>query len=1146
MIDGPIPLELTGELFEHQRLVIEASAGTGKTFTLAALVTRYVAEIGTPIDQVLVVTFTRAAAAELRERVRRRLVDTARHLAEPDASTTDPLLIHLSDCDDDTRRERCRRVEQAVIDYDTATITTIHGFCQQVLATLGTMGGHNPDAVLVQDTSELVAGVSSDVLVGAALAGEDELPTLDTLTKFIRTVLNNPGIDIVAASAEPTDERLADLVRQSTDEIHRRLAAAGSTTYDELLTGVRDAVTAEPSLRASLAERFPVALIDEFQDTDPVQWQIFSSVFGAPPSTLVIVGDPKQAIYSFRGGDVHTYLRAADDPSAVTRTLGTNWRSDGAVVDAMNGLCDGLVLGDPGIVFHRVDADPGHADRTLVRPDGSALAPIDVRLAVDPGIELTSSGSALATPAARELIEEDLAAQVAELLAGARISTGDAQPEGGADPTGQAVGRELHAGDVAVLIQAHSEGPPIQRALARRGIPSVITGGRSVTESSAADQWRVLIAALSRPSDPGRARAATLTWFWGWTAAQLADASEDELAEVQFRHDQWAAVLRVEGVAALVSRIRHESHLVSLVLCRPDGERDLTDLEHLAELLHQTSDGRPVGPAQLVDLLAGLDRDKAEDDDPDAVKRRVDSDEAAVQIMTVHAAKGLEFGVVCCPSLWNSNRLKVNTRLFYDPDSGRRVLDVSQAKKKNAATKRNAALASADQVGEHIRLTYVALTRAKHRAIVWWARGQSSNKTGVARVLFGADPDNADPTAPAAIAADGQCRGELDRRFLARGVGSIDVHEIPFPSSERSGAVIETDVERVDPELAPSLAVAEIGRLIDRSAGRWSFTAMTRFASIDPDDESLGDEGSGDEPSVGPVGPVEGSSVELGGVGSSSAVEVPLAEVGAGAAFGTLVHAVLEDVDFAADDLDDRLAAAITGRSWLSDTVPDIEPLTVGIRAALDTPLGSAFAGRSLSQVSRVDRLDELDFELPLGMGLDHRVATRAIGRLVEARLDPTDPIRPWAGRLAGGLIDLELGGYLTGSIDLVLRVPGPDGAPRFSVVDYKTNRVSPPGSPVALADFRPDALPAAMIHHQYPLQALLYSVALHRYLRWRLGDYDPDRHLGPVGYLFLRGMVGPSTPAPDGCPHGVFTWQLPDGLVADLSRLLGGEDVAP
>jgi len=321
---------------------------------------------------------------------------------------------------------------------------------------------------------------------------------------------------------------------------------------------------------------------------------------------------------------------------------------------------------------------------------------------------------------------------------------------------------------------------------------------------------------------------------------------------------------------------------------------------------------------------------------------------------------------------------------------------------------------------------------------------------------------------------------------------------------------------------------------------------MTRFASIDPDDESLGDEGSGDEPSVGPVGPVEGSSVELGGVGSSSAVEVPLAEVGAGAAFGTLVHAVLEDVDFAADDLDDRLAAAITGRSWLSDTVPDIEPLTVGIRAALDTPLGSAFAGRSLSQVSRVDRLDELDFELPLGMGLDHRVATRAIGRLVEARLDPTDPIRPWAGRLAGGLIDLELGGYLTGSIDLVLRVPGPDGAPRFSVVDYKTNRVSPPGSPVALADFRPDALPAAMIHHQYPLQALLYSVALHRYLRWRLGDYDPDRHLGPVGYLFLRGMVGPSTPAPDGCPHGVFTWQLPDGLVADLSRLLGGEDVAP
>ena len=1127
------PLDLTSDLFEHPRLVIEASAGTGKTFTLAALVSRYVAELGTPIDEILVVTFTRAAAAELRERVRRRLVDTARHLASPDPSVTDPVLIHLAACDDGTRLARLRLVEQAVSDYDTATITTIHGFCQQVLATIGTAASHNPDAVLVQDISELVVSVASDQLVGAALAGEIELPTIDTLTNLIRTVLNNPGVDVVAASGQPGDERLAELVRAATTEIHRRLTLAGNTTYDSLLTGVRDAVVGDPALRQRIAERYEVALIDEFQDTDPVQWQIFSSVFGTSPSRLVLVGDPKQAIYSFRGGDVHTYLAAAADPAATTRTLATNFRSDGAVVDALNGLCDGWVLGDDGIAFHRVAVDPGHAGRHLVASDGSDVAPVSVRLVTDAGLDRVS-GNTISVPAARDLIAEDLADEVAGLLRG----TGLADTAGGPD-------RPLHAGDVAVLIRAHSEGPPIQRALARRGVASVITGGRSVTESAAADQWGVLLAALSRPSDPGRARAAALTWFWGWSAAELADATDDALADVQFRHDQWAGVLRREGVSALVSRLRHESPVVGSVLARPEGERDLTDFEHLAELLHQASEGRPVGAAQLAELLAGLDRDKADEDDPEAVKRRVDSDERAVQIMTVHASKGLEFGVVCCPSLWNSSALTVRSQLFFDPDLGHRVLDVSQSKKKHADVKRNKELASADQIGENARLAYVALTRARHRAVVWFTPAKSSAKTGLARMLFGAAADDDSPTAPAVLPADDRCGDVLRLRFAERGAHGVEVDEVAFPAL-LGGPSGHGEARPSDAAGADELTVARMGRRLDRSAGRWSFTAMTSFASIDPDDASLGDEGAGDEE----LDQVPESFGDPGGeptpLADPTEATVPLGDVGAGAAFGTLVHAVLEDVDFAAPDLDDQVAVAIAERSWLSDAVPDIERLGAGIRAALESPLGAAFAGRTLTAVARRDRLDELDFELPLGAGLDHMVATTAIGELVAARLEPTDPLRRWAERLAVGLIDLDLGGYLTGSIDLVLRVPGPDGAPRFSVIDYKTNRVSPSGSPVALADFHPDALAGAMVHHHYPLQALLYSVALHRYLRWRMADYQPERHLGPIGYLFLRGMIGPATPAPDDRPFGVFTWHLPPGLVVDLSRLLAGEEVAP
>jgi exodeoxyribonuclease V beta subunit len=207
--------------------------------------------------------------------------------------------------------------------------------------------------------------------------------------------------------------------------------------------------------------------------------------------------------------------------------------------------------------------------------------------------------------------------------------------------------------------------------------------------------------------------------------------------------------------------------------------------------------------------------------------------------------------------------------------------------------------------------------------------------------------------------------------------------------------------------------------------------------------------------------------------------------------------------------------------------------------------MGSAFADLRLADVSRADRLDELDFELPLGQvdggAGSTTVASADIGAVLARRLPDDDPVRPWADRLAGGLIRVDLGGFLTGSIDLVLRVAGPDG-PRFCVVDYKTNRLGRWGVDDSVANYHPDLLPAAMEHHHYPLQAVLYSVALHRYLRWRLPGYSPDRHLGPVGYLFVRGMVGPRTPSPGGRAHGVFAWSAPPDAVVELSDLLHGQ----
>jgi exodeoxyribonuclease V beta subunit len=268
-----------------------------------------------------------------------------------------------------------------------------------------------------------------------------------------------------------------------------------------------------------------------------------------------------------------------------------------------------------------------------------------------------------------------------------------------------------------------------------------------------------------------------------------------------------------------------------------------------------------------------------------------------------------------------------------------------------------------------------------------------------------------------------------------------------------------------------------------------------------------------------------------------------MSDLPSGAAFGTLVHAVLERVDFAADDLAEELAdAAETEGAERFVGVPGPE-LATSLVPALETPLGPLASGRRLADLSRRDRLDELEFELPLAGG-DTPVGTvpvREIAGLLRRHLSPDDPLVGYADDLDVPLLnERRLRGFLTGSIDAVLRVPGEDGATRYLVVDYKTNRLGA-GEVLTADDYGPAEVATAMRHAHYPLQALLYSVALHRYLRWRQPGYDPSVHLGGVLYLFLRGMCGPGTPAVDGVPHGVFSWSPPAALVTDLSDLLHG-----
>jgi exodeoxyribonuclease V beta subunit len=546
----------------------------------------------------------------------------------------------------------------------------------------------------------------------------------------------------------------------------------------------------------------------------------------------------------------------------------------------------------------------------------------------------------------------------------------------------------------------------------------------------------------------------------------------------------------------------------------------------------------------------------------DITARRIESEAEAVQVMTVYAAKGLEFPIVCVPTLWRKSFATAKECIYPDPDTGHRTFDLTNGgpwpTKAEAATRKQ--LAANEALGENLRLLYVALTRAQHQTIVWWTRASGSEVTGLARLLFARDDaGRLDPDLflqdEVPLPADADALARLAPVFAPAGdavaMTPIAVGEPPTaPWAGPDGATTT----------APVLELARLHRALERPHQRWSFSAISdradksdlELADIDPGDDSLGDAGAADEPAgdgdTDAVVEPTAAGLALAGPAAISLLEpvtdLPLGAIAGGTVFGSMVHDLLEDVDFAAPDLDVELQARIDDRRRWSPSPVLGDELRVGLRRAIETPLGPLFDNRRLADVSRADRLDELSFELRLGEAGRH-ASDREIGALMARHLPAGDPLLPWAEQMAAGLFDVELAGHLTGSIDVIFRLHDPDdrGAPpRFVLADYKTNLLNERGHPARSSDYHPDRLPAAMEEHHYPLQALLYSDALHRYLRWRVPGYDPSVHFGGAAYLFLRGMTGANTPVVDGRPHGVFAWRVPPALVTDLSDLLDGQ----
>ncbi len=1102
------PFDLLGPLPSGTTL-LEASAGTGKTYAVAALVTRYVAEGHARLDELLVVTFGRAASQELRARVREQLVEAEVVLADPAVARARGgllgLLARAADEEVVLRRERLRT---ALADFDAATIATTHQFCQLVLRSLGVAGDTDTGAELVDDLSELVEEVVDDLYL-RTWGGTADRPPLrrDEALALARVVVGDPQAALGPTDAEPgsraeTRVRLAGAVRHELDRRKRRL---GLLSYDDLLSRLAAALEPVDSpARERMRQRWRIVLVDEFQDTDPVQWAVLDRAFTGH-ATMVLIGDPKQAIYAFRGGDVFSYLDAAET-AGIRRTLAVNHRSDAPLVDALQALLGGAHLGDPRIAVHPVRARAG--GRLAGAP---TTAPVRLRQLRRDGQGPTLGANKDGTVpigAVRGRIAEDLAADVAALL------SSDATFDG----------RPLQAGDVAVLMDSLRQVGAFQEALRRRGIPSVVGGSSNVLLTEAADEWLTLLEALEQPHRSGRVRAVALGPFVALSVRELDARGDEATDDVAERVRRWLDLARARGIAAVHEAVVADG-LAERVLTRPGGERLLTDLDHLGQVLHEVAHRERLGVPGLLEWLRSERRAAGESSER---TRRLDTDAHAVQFTTIHASKGLQYPVVYLPLLFNKWRPEERTPLFHD-EGGRRSRDVGGVKGGPAW-----AAAERERCGEELRLTYVALTRAQSQVVAWWAPTSDACHSGFSRLLFGRGAGVAAvPDRLARVAEDDEATTVLGAWQQAGALVLETVGSVVPPS-------------RVATPSAPALGIRRFDRGVDTAWRRTSYSGLIRV------EEQVSSLGVGSEPEV--EGTVDEDTPPVAGAEEQDAVldlpdvPSPMADLPGGAGFGSLVHAVLEHTDPRAPDLAAELTRWVEEerRWWAVEATT--EELVAGLLPLQHTSLGPLADGRTLAQIGLGDRLCELDFEFPLVGGEEFSgvdVPLADVAELLRLHLPADDPVRPYADRLANPSLGGQLlRGYLSGSIDVVLRV-GSGAQSRYVVVDYKTNRLGTPGEPLTALDYSPAAVTEAMLHSHYPLQALLYSVVLHRYLRWRLGSteagYHPERHLGGVLYLYVRGMCGPQTPLVDGQPCGVFSWQPPAALVVALSDLLDG-----
>ncbi|MEX9907103.1 exodeoxyribonuclease V subunit beta [Providencia rettgeri] len=1147
-----------------QRL-IEASAGTGKTYTIGILYLRLLLGLGgvnafprpLSVEEILVVTFTEAATNELRGRIRQRIHDMRLVcLRNGVGFESQPeyleLLAELSG--ESQRKFAAQWLQAAERQMDEAAIYTIHGFCQRMLVHNAFESGvlfeqtmiqdefpiqkqacadfwrrhfyplnysmtkviqslwASPEALLSEikpflqgdipliinqpkqvETLEerhqrlilLIESVKTAWLENSAdfeklIADSDVdkrsystrfLPTWlikigewaqektedyqlpKDLERFSQTVLHKKsksGLGPEHIVFQSIDELLSqsltlkDLViplaisevREAiTNEKHNR----GEMGFDDLLTRLDGALAQESGkfLAQAISQRFPVAMIDEFQDTDAQQYRIFQRIYReVNDSALLFIGDPKQAIYAFRGADIFTYIEAKNEVSA-HYTLETNYRSSQNMVEAINhlfGHCQSPFIFEQ-IPFQPVNFAKQNSGKKLIH-DGEVVKALTFWQVEAEGVSVAEYEQATAS---------QCAAQIAQYLQGGFQGSSYFDNKGAHTP--------VEASDITVLVRSRREAVLIRDALNRLNIPSVFQSNReSVFSTPEARDLLWLLQAVLTPEKERVLRSALATGILGLTAKQIDDLNHDEKSweKIVDEFARYGMVWQKRGVLPMLRMVMAQRQIAETLLSGADGERRLMDVMHIGELLQEMSlqfEGEHTLTRWLAQQIAHPDHQS------DVQQMRLESDKHLVQISTIHKSKGLEYKIVWLP--FASNFLPQSKGLYHDRTDYAVRLDLNDSEE-------NVALADEERLAEDLRLLYVALTRAIYHCSV-----------GIAPLIKGNRKKSGETdlhlSALGYVIQKGQAGDSLLLNDMLAEISNdvIDVAVINQPKSER------VLLEQND---SVNLSARAVTRHFNDHWRVTSYSGLSYGSSHTESEESVSALQFAN--SLAPNMDIE-ASVDVEQQDDESLILTPH-QFPKGASPGTFLHSLMEEIDFSGHVSQEWLSEKLESSGFDIQWAPMLQEW---LNAIVQAPLSED--GLCLSALQAQDQLDEMQFYLPI----DSLLSASHLDKITH-QYDPLSQRCP-------PLNFERVQGILKGFIDLTFYWKG-----KFYLLDYKSNYLGKDTS-----FYTQEAMAEAMIDHRYDLQYQLYSLALHRYLKQRMPNYDYETHFGGVYYLFLRGI---------------------------------------